>query len=86
MKKKFPMNSSHTSEGNLIHNNNKMFVCTKQILTQNADHVGLHDRLAQLLIDGVAGDHLVPVVGVDDDGQRGFSCPATIRTRCLRKK
>ena len=45
--------------------------------------MGLNDGLAELLVDGVARDHLVPVVGVDDDRQRRLCRPAAVRTRRL---
>jgi len=48
--------------------------------------VGLYDGLSQLLIDGVAGDHLVAVVGVHDDRQGRFRSPASVGTGGLKEK
>ncbi len=48
--------------------------------------MGLHDGLSQLLIDGVAGDHLVAVVGVHHDRQGRFRRPASVGTGGLKEK
>ena len=53
-------------------------------LTENADHVGLHDGLPELLVHGVARDHLVPVGGVDTHAQIGSGHPAAVGIRSLK--
>lgn len=53
------------------------------ILTKHADHVGLHDGLAKLLINSVAGDHLVAIGRVNIYRQVRPCNPAAVGIRCL---